>query len=134
MTALDVNLELKTPPPQCPNNTLLFTCEANGSDLIRWENIAFGHIIFRGNETTEGKTTSVYNSRAIAKLTKRMNGSDGLFNLASSLTIYPPLLDFNHTNLNQSDIKCIGDHTPDKITKTITLLLLGEEFSLCMII
>ena len=129
MPALNVNFELKTPLPYCANNELFFTCEVIAAYSIRWVHAAFGHITFNGNSRTEVKTINI-NDRVFAELTMRVNNIDGLFNLTSSLTFYPPLLNLNSTNLNQTILMCIGNGIAGTVAKSLTLSFLGEELSL----
>ena len=111
VTALDVDLEVKTPLPLyfCLDKVLLFTCEVIATHYIQWKHKVFGHITFIGNDTVEGDQINTSDDRVTAKLIKRMHYSRGLYQLTSNLTIYPPLTDVNSINLNSTYIKCVGD-------------------------
>ena len=129
VTALSVSVE-SSPQPSCPNETLFFNCSLDFPSLfIRWNHEAFGQILFVGTSLSLGSNYSAIDGRVFAELTMKEDMS-GQYLLASTLTIYPPLTDLNNTNLNSTNIKCVGSDGSGEKSGIVVIMLEGEELKM----
>ena len=130
-------MEFGTTQPSCINDTLILTCRINSSlaDFIEW-NVTLGNLtpntnIFRfstGNHSV-GDMIMHFKGQVIAKLT------DNDTILASNLTIFPPLNNFTHSNINNTIIRCsVGNSNESNTTSVDTRIILeGEELKMYLI-
>ena len=128
------NVSLESSQPSCPNDPLLFNCSVDFPSLfILWDHEAFAPITFLGVNTFVGNSSSTSDGRVVAELTMREDNGGGLYLLASTLTIYPPLTDLNNINLNGTNIKCEGSDGPRE-SAFASIVVEGEELKICLVL
>ena len=127
VTAQSVSVE-SSPQPSCPNETLRFNCSVEFPSLyILWIHEAFAPITLLGASTFVGYSINTSDGRAVAELTMREVDGVGLYLLASTLTIYPPLTDLKNTNLNNTNVMCEGSNGPKEESAVVSIVLEGDE-------
>ena len=77
-----------------------------------------------------GSNFSAIDDRVFAELTMSEDMDGGLYLLASTLTIYPPLTDLNNINLNGTNINCEGIDGSIVRSAVVSILLDGEELKM----
>lgn len=116
-----------SPQPTCPNQMLVYHCEVQFPSLIlRWVHPGFGTIGFTAVEDTVGTLKITSDGRVIANLTMN-EGTMPHRMVASTLTIQPPLNDWNSTNLNGTNLVCEGlELNNGAKNASVTIDLTGE--------
>ena len=110
---------------------LFFNCSLDfPSIFIQWNHEAFGTILFVGGSKSLGSNFSAIDDRVFAELTMREDMDGGLYLLASTLTIYPPLTDLNNINLNSTNINCEGIDGSIVRSAVVSIVLDGEELKI----
>ena len=136
VTAQDVSLEAQPPQPSCTNSTLTLNCQLSFSSLsIQWVNSSLGLRAELSSSNSVGDTVNIMDGRIIVNLTQKDPGDTGSrFLFSSTLTIYPPLNDFNNTNLNNSNIICRAvDRDLNLRSGDAPISLYGEQLRLHLI-
>ena len=132
VTAQDVSVDSLTPPPSCPNETLIFNCQVNfPSFFIRWNHTSFEQIVFLGVATVLGSTNTPSNGQVVANLTRRTFSSSGLYMFSSTLMIHPPL---KSLDLNDTIIVCLGGDTDGIRSGDTPISLYGEQCRIYLIV
>ena len=123
VAAQDVTVTSLSPPPTCPNDTLVYECQLEFQSFsLLWRSEAFEDLQFVASLADVGSMMSTSDGRAVANVTVNEEGpTPGLSTLASILKIQPPLNVLNDTNLT-----CVGSDGAMTRSGVSTALLIGE--------
>ena len=116
--------------PSCTEEPLVFNCSVDfPSFFIRWDHTAFTSITLSGSATSVN-SSSTSGGRVVAELTMKEDQGGGLYLLASTITIYPPLNDLNNINLDNTNIMCRGTDGLKDERAVASIVLEGEELNI----
>ena len=123
VAAQNVTVTSLSPPPTCPNDTLVYECQLEFQSLsLLWQSEALEDLLFVASLADVGSMMSTSDGRAVANVTVNEEGPTlGLSILASILKIQPPLSVLNDTNLT-----CVGSDFAMSRSGVSTALLIGE--------